>query len=354
MPSAGRFRLPSPDASWWRQAWPPSASSHLLSAPCRRRGPVRSSVSSRPVFHLAGLKPRQVTSAELELPSGGRRPVSARLVRAGARRGVLRLRLARRSVVGVAVASAAGATTLKVHTKAPSAPTNLTAAAGDSNVSLTWSASSGGRLSGYRVYMNGALAATVGLSTSYLRSGLSDGATYSFYVVAFDTAGNSSAPSSTVTATPQAAVSPPPPSDTTPPSTPTNVKATGGDTQVALSWSASSDDVGATGYRVYRDGSLVGSPSGTSFTDTGLTDGMTYGYRVAATDAAGNVSAQSGTVSATPVAPVPPASGLGGLLPGVLPESSGAVVSGSASQSLGALFGGLGPGSVLCLHAGTY
>lgn len=50
------------------------------------------------------------------------------------------------------------------------------------------------------------------------------------------------------------------PAATVAPSVPSGLKATPGDGVVALSWSASTDDVGVTGYRVYRDGVLAGSP----------------------------------------------------------------------------------------------
>ena len=107
-------------------------------------------------------------------------------------------------------------------------------------------------------------------------------------------------------------------SDTTAPSAPDGLSATGGDTKIALTWNAATDDVGVTGYRVYRrnaDGSwpttaTAATPSGTrSFTDSGLTDGTAYTYRVTATDAAGNESAPSATASATPqaAASAPPA-----------------------------------------------
>jgi hypothetical protein len=90
---------------------------------------------------------------------------------------------------------------------------------------------------------------------------------------------------------------------TTGPSVPTGLAATAGDRQVSLSWNASTDSVGVSGYDVYRGGTRIAQTSGTSYIDTGLTDGTTYTYTVAAYDAAGNTSAQSGPVSATPVAP---------------------------------------------------
>src|SRR5262249_37669370 len=75
------------------------------------------------------------------------------------------------------------------------------------------------------------------------------------------------------------------PPDTTPPSVPTGLTATTvTDDAVALAWSASTDDVAVAGYRVYRDGVLVGSTAATSFADTSLAPLTSYSYRVAAFD----------------------------------------------------------------------
>ena len=88
--------------------------------------------------------------------------------------------------------------------------------------------------------------------------------------------------------------------DTTPPSTPTNLNATAASaTRINLSWTGSSDNVGVAGYRVYRGGVVVASPTGTSFADTGLNASTTYTYRVSAVDAADNESPQSAQASAT-------------------------------------------------------
>jgi hypothetical protein len=97
--------------------------------------------------------------------------------------------------------------------------------------------------------------------------------------------------------------------DTRPPSTPSGVVATAGAAQVALRWRASTDNVKVAGYRVFRDGGKVAQVSAPAFTDTGLTDGKTYAYRVDAFDAAGNSSALSAPVSAKPVAATTPVTG---------------------------------------------
>ncbi len=106
--------------------------------------------------------------------------------------------------------------------------------------------------------------------------------------------------SSQVSATPQSVV----------PAPPTGVTATPGNTQVSLSWNASS---GATSYNVKRATvsggpyTTVGSPGTTSFTNTGLANGTTYFYVVTAVNASGE-SGNSTQVSATPqgVVPAPP------------------------------------------------
>ena len=76
--------------------------------------------------------------------------------------------------------------------------------------------------------------------------------------------------------------------------------------QIDLSWTAATDDVGVTGYRVERcEGAActgfveIGTPSGTSYSDTGLTADTAYRYRVRAADAAGNLSSYSSVVTAT-------------------------------------------------------
>ncbi|WP_330461163.1 glycoside hydrolase family 6 protein [Streptomyces sp. NBC_00820] len=88
--------------------------------------------------------------------------------------------------------------------------------------------------------------------------------------------------------------------DTQAPTAPTGltVSATTADS-VSLTWTAATDNTGVTGYDVYRGGTKVGSATGTSYTDTGLSAATTYTYTVKAKDAAGNVSAASTAVSAT-------------------------------------------------------
>ncbi|MEO3789125.1 glycosyl hydrolase family 18 protein [Nonomuraea sp. B10E15] len=88
--------------------------------------------------------------------------------------------------------------------------------------------------------------------------------------------------------------------DTSAPSVPGNLRSTGvTDRSVSLAWNSSTDNVGVTGYEVYRGGTLVATVTGTTHTDTGLSPETRYAYTVRARDAAGNRSAASGAVNAT-------------------------------------------------------
>ncbi|MDY0780505.1 M4 family metallopeptidase [Tenacibaculum sp. IB213877] len=87
--------------------------------------------------------------------------------------------------------------------------------------------------------------------------------------------------------------------DTQAPSAPTNVTASSiTQTSATLSWSASSDNVGVTGYNVYQGSTNIGTVTGTSANITGLTASTAYTFSVTAVDAAANESA-SGSVTFT-------------------------------------------------------
>jgi chitodextrinase len=96
------------------------------------------------------------------------------------------------------------------------------------------------------------------------------------------------------------------PPDTQPPSVPTGLEASAiSSSQITISWSASTDDVGVAGYQVFRDGTLVHTTAATSWTDTGLTPLTSYSYTVAAFDYSNNVSAPSDTLVVATAAPGP-------------------------------------------------
>jgi chitodextrinase len=187
-----------------------------------------------------------------------------------------------------------------VDTTAPTAPAGLTvSAASSSQINLSWGASTDNvGVTGYRVYRGGALLATVGTVTSYQDTGLNPSTTYSYTAQAFDAAGNASAQSAAASATTAAAP------DTVAPSTPAGLTASAvSSTQINLSWTASTDNVGVTGYRVYRGGTLLVTLGAvTTLQNTGLSPSTAYSYTVQAIDAAGNASGQSTAASAITLA----------------------------------------------------
>ncbi|MES2117719.1 MAG: carbohydrate binding domain-containing protein [Pseudomonadota bacterium] len=92
--------------------------------------------------------------------------------------------------------------------------------------------------------------------------------------------------------------------DTTAPSTPGAISATQvTDRSLRLSWPAATDNVGVTGYKVYRNGIMVGSTPSASYSDSGLAASTAYTYAVQAYDAAGNQSAMSANAGVTTQAP---------------------------------------------------
>ncbi|MFE3871054.1 endonuclease [Flavobacterium sp. ZS1P70] len=179
--------------------------------------------------------------------------------------------------------------------QAPTAPTSLAVTASTSNsVSLSWLAATDNiGVTGYDVYMNNALKATVtGLSTTI--TGLTASTAYSFYVKAKDAAANTSVASNTANATTTGAT------DTVAPTAPTSLIASGTtDTATNLSWTASTDNTGVTGYDVYQGATLKATATGTTYSVTGLTAATAYTFSIKAKDAAGNISASSNVVSVT-------------------------------------------------------
>jgi subtilase family serine protease len=184
---------------------------------------------------------------------------------------------------------------------APATPPALQVIPADGSVSVNWSGSLGA--SGYNLYRS-----TDGVTfnfdstvagTSFVDSGLTDGANYSYQVTVFNSTGES-APSSVVAATPQVA-----------PATPTQLTAAGSSSSMAinLQWTAGTGD---PQYLIKRATSaagpfaIVAQVSSTSYLDTDVRNyGTTYYYRVSAVTSAGQQSADSNQASALTL-PEPP------------------------------------------------
>ena len=90
--------------------------------------------------------------------------------------------------------------------------------------------------------------------------------------------------------------------DTAPPTQPGTPTLSGvTPSSISMSWTPSTDNVGVTGYRIFRNGTQVGTTGGsvTTYQDTGLPASTTYSYTLKAVDAVGNASPESGSLSAT-------------------------------------------------------
>ena len=206
--------------------------------------------------------------------------------------------------LGVAAVDAAGnvsGTATKSATTAacpdttpPSTPTGLaTSAVAATLATLSWTASTDNvGVTGYRLFQGGTQVGT-SATTSFGYTGLTCATTYTLGVAAVDAAGNVSG---TATKSLTTAACP----DTTPPSTPAGLAVgSAGQTSLSLSWNASSDNLGVTGYRMFQNSSQAGTSISPGYIFGGLSCGTTYTLGVAAVDAAGNVSGTASVSGST-------------------------------------------------------
>jgi glucose/arabinose dehydrogenase/fibronectin type 3 domain-containing protein len=213
------------------------------------------------------------------------------------------------------------ARTLAADTTSPTAPSGLTAAAPNPNqVNLNWTASTDNvGVTGYRVERCQGASCTnwaeIGTTTTtaYSDTGRSPSTLYRYRVRAMDAAGNLSTYSGIATVTTPAV------QDNTPPSDPTGLTASATGTQINLGWTASTDNVGVANYRVDRcvgsgctNFAQIATPTGNSYSDTGLAASTTYRYRVRAVDGSNNLSGFSNIAEATTGTAPPTPSGLVG------------------------------------------
>jgi len=193
----------------------------------------------------------------------------------------------------------------------PPAPTNLTATAvAGGSILLTWTASSPEtNVALYNIYrastsgsqdFASSLASVAAGTTTYTDTSTTDGVTYYYVVRAKDNIGNIETNTNEASAT----------ADATAPPAPSNLAATAiAGNGIQLTWTASSPETDVAQYDIYRattsGGQSYTSPAytvsvgTTSYTDTTVTDGLTYYYVVRARDAAGNIETNTSEVSAT-------------------------------------------------------
>ena len=186
--------------------------------------------------------------------------------------------------------------TTAADTTPPSVPTGLSGGTpGVTSFTLGWSASSDNiGVTAYEVMRDTTSLGTTG-ATSLNVTGLAPSTTYAMKVRARDAAGNWSDWSSVLNVTTAA--------DTTDPSVPADLVSSNITlTSFLLSWSASTDNIGVTGYEVMRDTTSLGTVTGTSKNVTSLTANTTYAMKVQARDAAGNWSGWSSVLNVTTAA----------------------------------------------------
>ncbi|HXC75648.1 MAG TPA: GH25 family lysozyme [Candidatus Acidoferrum sp.] len=194
----------------------------------------------------------------------------------------------------------------------PGPPTAVSATAGTAQATLSWTAptnTGGSEITGYKVTpFIGATAQTTiptdSNATGFTVNSLLSGTTYTFKVAAINSIGTGSASAASNAVTPSAASVPGPP---------TAAVATAGNARVSLTWTAPASDGGSaiTSYRVTpfigataQTAIPTGTP-GTSFTVSGLTNGTTYTFTIAATNVVGTGPPSTASNPATPSVPPP-------------------------------------------------
>lgn len=209
---------------------------------------------------------------------------------------------------------------------APQTATNLKAVSGAvtetmGSVTLSWNpATTTGQnpVAGYDVFRDGKKVASVS-STGYVDKPLTPTTTYTYYVVAFDAAGNRALPSTEVSVTTPSApnlsvtiggqlssgISLLPKRDIFAPTAPSSLTASSSalsatNSSVLLAWNPSTDNTAVTGYEVYRNGSKIATVSLAGYSDPSVTSGTIYTYYITALDAAGNRSTASNQLPVTP------------------------------------------------------
>ena len=202
--------------------------------------------------------------------------------------------------VGSSAVSTVNVTDQTAPTVSITAPTSSSLLRGTVAINATAADTGGTSVTKVEFYVDGVLKGTSATApyTNNWDTTTSTNATHSLSAKAYDGA----TPANVTTSTTVSVTV-----DNSAPSTPTNFTSTGNSqTTISLSWSASTDNVAVTGYRITRNGSTIATTAGTtlSYTDSNLSSNTSYTYTIVALDSAGNASAAASltTRTATPVA----------------------------------------------------
>lgn len=167
---------------------------------------------------------------------------------------------------------------------APTAPANLKSSATETTITINWTASTDNvGVTSYDIYRDGTKINSVLGDITYTDKSLDPNTTYKYVIKANDAVGNASAASSELAVTTLP--------DQSAPSIPANLTYSSHTTDsITLFWTASTDNVGVTGYDIYRDGQKIGNSPSATYTDSELTVSSFYTYAVVAVDGSGNAS----------------------------------------------------------------
>ena len=180
-------------------------------------------------------------------------------------------------------------------------PRDLNVTAGIGHIDLQWAEPYyfGGTVTNYTIYRGTTSGGeskltTIGTALSYNDTSVTPGQTYYYEVSATNSIGESARSNETSARVP------------TVPSAPLNLHAVAGDGFCALSWAPPSDPgVGGLTYHLFRDSQPIWNGSAISHNDTGVINGITYNYTVAANNSIG-WGLNSTSIAATPFLPEPP------------------------------------------------
>ncbi|GEM_PF-2771656 len=195
----------------------------------------------------------------------------------------------------------------------PSAPSNFSATGGNGQVILDWADNPENNISGYNIYRSTVsdsgyvkLNDTLILQSQYQDNGVLNNAIYYYRVAAIDSSQNEGCYSQETSVTPH---------DNSAPQPSTGLIASAGNQVVNLNWNDNTES-DLSGYNVYRSTTSGGTYSkvnsslltSSQYSDSGLTNGTTYYYKVTAVDTASSESGYSSEVNAKPMSNPPTAS----------------------------------------------